>query len=237
VDTLRAQLRQGIVGAGWAGASVAILLAAGVYATSRGYALLNHGPNILFLRTPLDQAIPVAKVFVIPYVSLMPLTYLTLVLLLVFRVRVYQSAALAMIVTFLISYAFYFFLQSYVQRPVVGGEDALARMLRDVYSSDQPYNDFPSLHTSLSTILAIHWVRVDRRIGWLVAFWAALIVMSTVFVHQHYLADVFGGLLIAFGVSTLTLRYVVDRPGRGRPQKRAANTADNDGSADAWNLS
>ena len=209
---LGAQLGQGVAGAGWRRGTVAILLAGGVYVTSKGYDVLNHGPNILFLRTPLDQAIPVVKIFVVPYVSLMPLTYLTLVLLLVFRVRVYQSAAVAMIVTFLISYAFFFLLQTYVQRPVVGGDDALARLLRDVYSSDQPYNDFPSLHTSISTILAIHWMRVDRRIGWPAAFWAALIVMSTVLVHQHYLADIFGGLLIAFGVCAVTLRYLVDRP-------------------------
>ena len=38
-------------------------------------------------------------------------------------------------------------------------------MIRTIYASDQPYNDFPSLHTSLSTVIAIHWWRFDRRIG------------------------------------------------------------------------
>src|SRR3977135_3171758 len=87
--------------------------------------------------------------------SLEPLTYVTLLLLLAFRLRVFQSAALALIGAFLISYAFYFFAQSFVDRPHIGGEDVLARMLRDVYSADNPYNDFPSLHTSISAILAI----------------------------------------------------------------------------------
>lgn len=214
---LRAQLRLGVAGGGWANAGIAVLLAVGVYAASKGYDALNHPPNLIFLRTPLDQAIPMVKVFVIPYVSLQPLTYLSLVLFLALRLRVYQSAAVSMIGAFIISYAFYYFLQSYVLRPIVGGDDLLSRMVRDVYASDQPFNDFPSLHTSLSTILAIHWMRVDRRIGWLAALWTALIVMSTVLIHQHYLADVVGGLVIAFAISSASLSYLVDRPRRVSP--------------------
>jgi membrane-associated phospholipid phosphatase len=35
--------------------------------------------------------------------------------------------------------------------------------------------------------------------------------MSTVLVHQHYLADVVGGLIVAFGVSRVTLRLAANR--------------------------
>jgi membrane-associated phospholipid phosphatase len=78
--------------------------------------------------------------------------------------------------------------------------------LRDVYAGDRPYNDFPSLHTSLSTIIAVHWWRWNRRIGVPVAVWTLLIVASTVLVHQHYLADVGGGLVLAALTSTVGLR-------------------------------
>jgi len=57
-------------------------------------------------------------------------------------------------------------------------------MIRTIYASDQPYNDFPSLHTSLSTIIALHWWRFDRRIGVPAAIWTALIVASTVLVNS-----------------------------------------------------
>ena len=99
----------------------------------------------------------------------------------------------------LVSYAVYFFLQTEVIRPAVAGTDLLSRMIRDVYAGDNPYNDFPSLHTSLSTIIAIHWWRTDRRLGIIAAAWTALIVASTVFVKQHYVADVASGLLLAWG--------------------------------------
>ena len=209
---LKAQLRQGVFGTGRTNAGISILLAIGIYLTSKIYALLNHGPNVLFLKSPLDDLIPVVPPFVIPYVSLEPFIYTTLILLLLFRTRIFQSAALSLITAWWVSYVFYFFLQSYIDRPRLLGTDTLTQMIRDVYASDNAYNDFPSLHTCLSTILAIHWWRVDRRIGAPVAVWVALIVASTVFVKQHYVADMISGLLLAVGVSWLFLKSTARRP-------------------------
>jgi membrane-associated phospholipid phosphatase len=211
MERLRAQLKHGIFGTGWANAGISIVLAIAVYFTSEIYYALNHGPNVIFVKSPLDDLIPVVPPFVIPYVSLEPFIYATLVLFLLFRTRIFQSAALTMIAAWLVSYLFYFFLQSVVIRPTLTGTDPLTQMIRDVYASDNPYNDFPSLHTSLSTILAIHWWRVDKRIGIPVAIWVALIVASTVFVKQHYLADVIAGLLLAFGAAWVFLRTVARR--------------------------
>ncbi len=205
---LKAQLRQGILGRGWLNAGICVALAIGVYLTSEIYDLLNHGPNRVFLRTPLDQLLPVIPPFVIPYVSLEPFIYASLILFILFRARIFQSAALSMIVAWFVSYAFYFFLQSYVERPHLAGTDLLTQLINQVYAGDNPYNDFPSLHTSLSTILAIHWWRVNRRIGIPVAVWVTLIVLSTLFVKQHYVADVIGGLLLAFGASWFFLKRI-----------------------------
>ena len=211
MEWLKAQLKQGIFGTGWTNAAISISLAVGVYLTSKIYYALNHGPSVIFMKSPLDNLIPVVPPFVIPYVSLEPFIYATLVLFLLFRTRIYQSAALSMIAAWFVSYFFYYFLQSVMIRPRLTGTDALTQMIRGVYASDNPYNDFPSLHTSLSTILAIHWWRIDKRIGIPVAIWVALIVASTVFVKQHYIADPLAGLLLAFGASWLFLRLVASR--------------------------
>ncbi|MDE3087860.1 MAG: phosphatase PAP2 family protein [Chloroflexota bacterium] len=208
---LKAQLKQGIFGTGWINAGISILLAVGIYLTSKIYYALNHGPRVIFLKSPLDDLIPVVPPFVIPYVSLEPFIYATLVLFLLFRTRIFQSAALSLIAAWFVSYAFYFFLQSFMDRPVLTGTDTLTQMIRDVYASDNAYNDFPSLHTSLSAVLAIHWWRVDKRIGVPVAIWVALIVASTVFVKQHYIADMIGGLLLAFGAAFFFLKQIVAR--------------------------
>ncbi|MEA2684313.1 MAG: hypothetical protein QOK05_2641 [Chloroflexota bacterium] len=208
MDRLRQELRQGIFGQGVRNAAVAIGMAVLVYVSSKGYDALNHGPYRVFLRTPLDEAMPLVKVFVIPYVSLQPVIYATLVFFLLFRMRLYQSTALALVGTFVIAYVFFFFLQSYVARPHVTETDWLSKMVSEVYTSDNPYNDFPSLHVATSTVIAIHWWRCGRTAGWIAAAWAVVVIASTQLIHQHYLVDIPGGLAAAFGASWLTLHYL-----------------------------
>ncbi len=98
-------------------------------------------------------------------------------------------------------------------RPVLTGTDLFTRLIQGVYATDNPFNDFPSLHTSISTILAIHWFRFDRRAGIVAAVWTALIVASTVLIKQHYVADLVAGLLLAFGVSSLYIRLIIQGMG------------------------
>ena len=203
--------RQGIFYTGWKNAILSLLLAVGVYLTSQIYALLNHGPAVLNLHTALDSALPVVPVFVIPYVSLQPYIYATLILFLIFRTKYFQSTCLAMLMVWFISYGFYFFLQSEVIRPVLTGTDIFSKMVMKVYAVDNPFNDFPSLHTSISTILAIHWFHFDRRVGYVAIFWTTLIVLSTILIKQHYVADLVAGLLLAFGAATLYIRLIVQR--------------------------
>jgi membrane-associated phospholipid phosphatase len=199
-------LRRGIlIERGWS-LAFSLLLIPAILGTNLIYDGLNHGPNRIFLESPLDRALPVVPIFTIPYVSLIPYIGVSLLAFLFLRVRVYRSAAITMIIVWFISYAFYFFLQSYIARPAITGTDPFSGLIRSIYAGDQPYNDFPSLHTSLSTIIAIHWWRVDRRVGIPAAIWTALIVMSTVLIKQHYLADVGGGLVLAGVTSWLVIR-------------------------------
>jgi membrane-associated phospholipid phosphatase len=209
---LRAELRRGVLFVGWKGAAFCVALGAADYVSSLGYDYLNHGPYRLFLRSPIDQALPVVPLFVVPYVSLQPFIYGSLVVFLLFRTRIFQSAVLSMIVTFLVSYIFFAFLQTYVDRPVLTGDDVFTRMVRDVYAGDHPFNDFPSLHVSTSTIIAIHWWRLNRRRTWPLLVWAGLIAISTVMVKQHYVVDIVGGLILAFATSWFFHRLIDSQP-------------------------
>lgn len=212
MSRLGAELRRGVFFSGWKVAAFCVGLGVADYVTSLGYDYLNHGPYRLFLRSPIDQALPVVPLFVVPYVSLQPFIYASLVIFLLFRTRVFESAVLSMIATFLVSYVFFAFLQTYVDRPVLTGGDVFTKMVGDVYAGDHPFNDFPSLHVSTSTIIAIHWWRFSRRFTWPLILWAALIAMSTVMVRQHYVADIAGGLVLAFATSIFFLRLMDREP-------------------------
>jgi membrane-associated phospholipid phosphatase len=63
---------------------------------------------------------------------------------------------------------------------------------------DRPFNQFPSLHMTLRTILAHTYARHTR--GWKrVAsnVWFSLIGFSTLLTYQHHIVDVIGGVLLA----------------------------------------
>ena len=225
MSRLREQLRLGIFGESPRTAVVTLVLGVTAIVVSLFYDALNHGPSVLFLRTPLDDLIPVVGPFVIPYVSLRPFIYVSAVLFLLFRARIYRSAAVSMIVVLAVSYAFYAFLQTYIDRPAITGDDLFSRMIRDVYASDQSFNDFPSLHASLSTIFAIHWLRVDRRLGVPIAIWAGLVVVSTVFVKQHYVPDVVAGVLLASVTSWWSLRVLAGRGSSRDPRASLTRSA------------
>ena len=200
-ESFKKYFGRGILFTGWRNAIFSLLLAAGIYFTNQIYYLLNHGPAVWILRTPLDDSLPVVRPFVVPYDSLNYVVYFTLIFFLLFDTRLFHSASLTMITAFFVSYFFYFFFQTEVIRPVLTGTDVFTRMIQNVYAGDNPFNDFPSLHTSISTLLAIHWLRFDRRAGIAACVWAAFVVASTVLIKQHYLADVISGLALAYGAS------------------------------------
>jgi len=68
-----------------------------------------------------------------------------------------------------------------------------------VFSVDRPFNLVPSLHVIFSTAIALacaDFARPALRKTFL--FWLAVIVASTVLVHQHHLLDVAIALVIVF---------------------------------------
>ncbi len=69
------------------------------------------------------------------------------------------------------------------------------------------HNYFPSLHVTLATSAAMVLSRQRGRVDWPMSLWAAAIAISTLFVHQHHLADILGGLLLAL----VGVRLVYDR--------------------------
>ena len=71
---------------------------------------------------------------------------------------------------------------------------------------------FPSLHTAAPVWFALHaFARAesDRRyrpLAWITAFFAANIIISTMFLRWHYAIDVVAGLALAFSASALARR-------------------------------
>lgn len=92
---------------------------------------------------------------------------------------------------------------------------------------DLPYNCFPSLHISNGFICAFILQRYRPGLGRIFFPLAALIAVSVVLVKQHYIVDVIGGLVVAYGVYWYVWRAeresaaaYVELPSRGSEEDR-----------------
>lgn len=163
---------------------------------------MRHVPELA-----LDHAVPLIPSWALVYGAL----YLFLILLPVLVVRqdeLIRRTVHAYLLIWLTAYVFFFVLYPTVApRPDnVVGEGFGVWGLRAVYSSDPPYNCFPSLHVAHSFVSALACLRVHRRLGIIAMVVATLVAVSTLFTKQHYVLDVIAGGFLAFVADWVFLR-------------------------------
>jgi membrane-associated phospholipid phosphatase len=85
-------------------------------------------------------------------------------------------------------------------RPAITGTGIADRLLAFVYTIDQPTNLFPSIHCLVSWLCFVG-IRSSKKVPlWYKMFsciFALLVVASTQFTKQHYIADAIAGLFLA----------------------------------------
>jgi membrane-associated phospholipid phosphatase len=148
--------------------------------------------HTLFL--PSEERLPFLPIFEYLYV----LTYFIGALLIV-TIRDYARflrIARATGLSLLTAYATYLLFPVYFERPHLE-VDSLHTWLLSLEYLDKPYNHFPSLHVTLSW-LAVHASQVSHRSRMGLWILATGLSVSTVFVKQHYIADVLAGFVLAW---------------------------------------
>src|SRR4030042_3166621 len=177
-----------------------------------GYFLLNEPrESTPILETAIDDWIPLVPGFVSPYISLYLLLLLTAWRFLKADTRIFSLAALAVCLDLVVSYIFYIAFQTRIERPIVSGSDISSDILRWIYSIDEPFNAFPSLHTSSAVLCTLLWRKDGSRFWLVILLWAVFIVASTVLTKQHYFVDILGGMAVAIAsyyVATKLVRSV-----------------------------
>lgn len=76
--------------------------------------------------------------------------------------------------------------------------DSLCKLNQFLLSCDNPQNCLPSLHISLIflTLLSLKFLGISQRMRYLFIIWGIIIMMSVIFVKQHYVIDILAGLII-----------------------------------------
>jgi hypothetical protein len=164
------------------------------------YCFLNNPDRGTYsLVTDLDQNVPFLKVFILPYLIWYVFIFGTLIYFCFKDKKIYHRTLIAINLGLLISYGIYFIFQTHVPRPELTGTDVLTRLVAFVYSNDQPYNAFPSIHVLVS-FLMIKAINKYPGKNFLnlssVYLTTVLIMLATQFIKQHVVLDLLSAIVL-----------------------------------------
>ena len=161
-----------------------------------------HAPGTgIDARTVLDGYIPLVPAFILFYMVGFLFAFLPCFVL---RKRVELLwAAVVTVLVLCVSFLSFRMLPIVMYKTAPEGTDVFSQMTLLHQLSDTCYNNFPSLHVSLSWFA--FWLLVWRRRAWR---WHALpfpvlITGSTLLVKQHLVIDVLGGWALGLGAFVL----------------------------------
>lgn len=157
--------------------------------------------------TVLDHYIPLWPLWTAPYVLVLPAWILAYAWAgLKMDDHLFKPFLWASIGAILTGILTFWLFPTYIVRPEVTGSGFAWDWIRQLYASDHVYNALPSGHAYVTGIIAIFWVLWKPRLKWLWIFIYGVVLLSTLFTHQHYILDLIAGMGLAAGASFVSLR-------------------------------
>jgi membrane-associated phospholipid phosphatase len=168
---------------------------------SMAYPLLNQyrgSTNSVF--TFVDNFIPFNKYFILPYVSWYVFIAIFSAILCILDKERYLKLLITLNIGMISCYIIYYFYPTYVPRPTITGNDFLSNLVLKLYEADNPYNAFPSIHVLNSVLIALYTYeseKVHKSMKVICIAMSGSIILATMFIKQHYFADVVSGIVFA----------------------------------------
>ncbi len=161
------------------------------------YVPISRGRPKRLCGMPIDRRIPFLPIFVIPYLSLF--FFLPAAIILLYPTPFAGSFLVALGIVGLLYATMSPFVGCGARRADAHGPGILRALVRFVYRIDGEYNNdvFPSTHVYVSTICGYYLARAYPPYALLSWAAAVCIAASTVFIKQHNLMDIAGGLVWA----------------------------------------
>lgn len=162
------------------------------------WALDNTQRGVYNLTTDLDRALPLVKIFIIPYMTLWFFLAFCFVYLCFKNRKVYYKIMITLILCYVVAFITYYFFQTTVPRPLVTGDDIFSKLILFTYNSDEPLNCFPSIHviTAYLAVKGINATNARKSIKIPVNILGFLIIISTQLVKQHVIMDIFFAIFL-----------------------------------------
>jgi membrane-associated phospholipid phosphatase len=174
------------------------------------YSIQNHAkPVVYVLSTQLDRATPFVPFFSVFYFIWYPFIFIALILIFLKKNSAYYQTLGAVCVGILLANVVFLVFPTHVPRPQLG--EGWNFFVPITYRLDEPYNGFPSIHV-LTCYLLLRGSRILPTSSYLaITVIAWLIILSTLFIKQHVIADVVAGIALGEFVFRITGRLLKAR--------------------------
>ena len=164
------------------------------------YTLLNTDTReAVILSTQLDEWIPFVPMFIVPYILWYAFILGYLFYFWYKDVPTFLKTLGIIVIGEVVCFVIYFYFQTTVPRPELTGSGTFVDLVGMIYSHDQPYNAFPSIHvlTTFAIILGNFNIK-DKHLfhSAFVPIMGSLIIVSTLFVKQHFVLDMVSSIFL-----------------------------------------
>ncbi len=145
------------------------------------------------------DVIPMIPIWVVPYVLCYPFWLFGIAwAILKLEDRDFRAFTAAALFTVGIGNLTFIFFPTYVDLPVIAGNDVFSETLRAIQIAGGTHAALPSAHNFITMLLCASAARLYPRLRWL---WIGIVVtvaLSTLFTGQHYILDVVAGLALGW---------------------------------------
>ncbi|MCF0148398.1 MAG: phosphatase PAP2 family protein [Clostridium sp.] len=150
------------------------------------------------LSLTLDKEIPYVSAFIFPYVYWYAFVFFGLIFILSKDRKRYFKALMIIYISMCICYLFYYLYPVEISRPIIDNNTLPNRLVNLIYEADRPFNCFPSIHV-LNTYIIIRFTKIKDNKSWFIYtnIIGILIILSTLFIKQHFIVDGVAAIIIA----------------------------------------
>ena len=180
------------------------------------------------IHTTIDDQIPFCEYFIVPYLLWFLFVAVTVLYFMFFNKNQWKeyyqlviTLGTGMTLFLIISLVFP---NGQDLRPVLTGDSIFIKAVQMIYHTDTPTNVLPSIHVynSVAAFSAIHTCKKLQkhkgiRIGAFIL--TTLIILSTMFLKQHSIADVATGITCAVATHVLFYARVTEKQGAKAKQR------------------
>ena len=149
------------------------------------------------LATIFDKVMKFNSIFIIPYVYWYVYIVIGFIIILIQSRVNYMRTFLSFFIGMGICYCIYYIYPTEIIRPNIENSNVLNYLVNIIYSADRSVNCFPSLH-ALTTYFIMRYTKYEKnkKNFYYTQIVGSLIILSTVFIKQHFVADIIGAMVI-----------------------------------------